>query len=293
MSGTRSDDPNDRIEHRDRRTLRALGLLAAWLEIRDLGARRLLDVYVGGAGRGHVLHYLVGLRDALGAGSLGGSGVTETAAGDVRGNAFENLITLGLNKQRDSGPAYRSLRALSPRLARDLELSRPWEPVDRLQPSDGYWMVKRLARLPSSLIEHAVAAARLEPGVHAHVVRALEARRTTLIARWLTQVTPLELESLQGPLLELSDQAIRLGYAASETTRYQVQLIGLDGAPLAPGFVVRPIGSELSITLPAALMADPYFVVRITAERKSTLLPRPLELHVSTRGSPHVIGVRR
>ena len=66
----RGDDPNDLIDHEDRRAFRALKVVASWLELDGLGPAKTLDRYVGAPKEGHVVHYVVGLDDALGAGRV-------------------------------------------------------------------------------------------------------------------------------------------------------------------------------------------------------------------------------
>src|SRR5690606_664327 len=149
----------------------------------------------------------------------------KTAAGIVRGGTFENLVTLGLKRLDQTPPREKSLLVLDPRLPDVHELSRPWEPIDRLQVSDGYWLAKRIAALPGERIQRIVARASLPQNVHTHVVRALEARRTLLIARLLQKVSPLEPIALERPSskLVIEDVAIRLGYAPIESSSYHVR----------------------------------------------------------------------
>lgn len=291
MGGTRSDDANDRVPHRDRRTLRALGVLATWLAIPDLGPARVRDVYVGAPGRGHVRHRIVGLDEALGAAGIAPASARQTAVGVVRGNALTNLVTLGLLRPDPrSGPPARNLQALPITVGADDALQTPWEPVDRLLPEDGYWMAKRMAALPGALLADAVAFADLDPVTSAHVLGALEARRTALIATWLGRVTPLELVRLRGRRLVLSDVAITLGFADDAHTRYRIGWLDEQGRAVAPPFRARPDLGELDLALPSD--PPPYLVARIVGERAAAALPRAFEAHIAMRGSAHVVGIR-
>lgn len=294
MTYPRDDDPNDRIPHRDRRTLRALGVLAAWLDLRELGPTRLVDVYVGLPGRGHVRHFVVGMEDALGAASLGPKTSGRfSAAGPVQGNVWTNLATLGLARPRArTGPVARTLKAFRPTLSARYELGHPYEPVDRLLPSDGYWIAKRLAKIPSELIQGSVGAARFsDPELARHVLRALEARRRTLVGYWFSQVTPCELEALSGRTLVLADQALREGVESSSSTHYDVQFLGDDGKALSPPRRLPPTLDEVEIQLPE--LERRYVVVRVTAVRRGKPAPRAAELHlVSDGGALRMVGIR-
>ncbi len=62
LVGTRSDDPNDRIAHERRRSLRALRLIGSWLGLDSLGERTGQDIFEDGL----VRHYLWFLGGGLG-----------------------------------------------------------------------------------------------------------------------------------------------------------------------------------------------------------------------------------
>ena len=66
MIGRRADDPNDRIPHEQRRSLRASLLLFAWLAVLDPGALNTLDSFVEESGRHFVRHYFIDFGAGLG-----------------------------------------------------------------------------------------------------------------------------------------------------------------------------------------------------------------------------------
>ena len=107
----RGDDPNDVIAHRNRRTLRSLKVLGAWLRISNINPRKTRDAYVGPPGQGHLRHYLVSLEDALGAGAVVGDR-REGLRTDLGGGTGFNLITFGLWPGTDEPPTQRRLLAL-------------------------------------------------------------------------------------------------------------------------------------------------------------------------------------
>jgi hypothetical protein len=74
MLGVRSDDPNDTVPHEDRRELRGLRIVAAFLNFTDARRGNFLDTFVPdseepGSG-GHLVHYVLDFSSALGAGNL-------------------------------------------------------------------------------------------------------------------------------------------------------------------------------------------------------------------------------
>ncbi|MFO0571321.1 MAG: hypothetical protein U0263_37175 [Polyangiaceae bacterium] len=292
MTYRRDDDPNDRVAHRDRRTLRALGVLGAWLDLRELGPSRLVDVYVGRPGRGHVEHLLVGLEDALGAAALAPSHAHAKTQGAVGGNTLENLLTLGLGEANPRAPSReRSLVAFPASLPARYELGHPYEPVDRLLPSDGYWIAKRMCAIPSALIERAVADAKLPAPIQSHVVHALEARRRTLAGYQLSLVTPLEVESVVGRRLVLSDGAIACRLVNEAESRYEIAFLDDSGRTLAPSVHARPLLGELELVVPE--LEAGYLVVRVRVERPGQAPARWFEAHFTSRsGALTLVGVR-
>ena len=71
--GRRCDDPNDTVPHEDRRELRGLRVVAAWLNYTDARRGNFYDAFVVDPGRadhaGHLVHYLLDFSSALGAGN--------------------------------------------------------------------------------------------------------------------------------------------------------------------------------------------------------------------------------
>ncbi len=64
--GTRLDDPNDKIPHQNRRSLRALRVFGAWLNHIDQKVDNTLDIFIGKNETGYVRHYLVDFDGCLG-----------------------------------------------------------------------------------------------------------------------------------------------------------------------------------------------------------------------------------
>jgi hypothetical protein len=186
----------------------------------------------------------------------------------------------------------RTLAVLSETPNPKFSLGHPWEPADRLLVSDRYWMARQVRRIPRALIERAAMHAKLEPPIAAHVVRALESRRHKLMDHWLAKVTPLEVVSLHDGVLILADSAIAHGSAIDEATLYHVSFLDDSGDEVARPAVALPQAGKLILFLPRALLRQPYFIVRIVAERYSRGA-RAFEAHIATAGSARVIGVRR
>src|SRR5262249_15058788 len=71
-TGTREDDPNDVIDHADRRELRGSRVLAAWLNHWDSREQNSMDVWMAAdrehtrSSPGYVVHYEMDMSDAFG-----------------------------------------------------------------------------------------------------------------------------------------------------------------------------------------------------------------------------------
>jgi hypothetical protein len=71
--GRRPDDPNDTVPHQDRRELRGLRVVAAWLNYTDARRGNFFDSFVvdphAPEGFGHLVHFVLDFSSALGAGN--------------------------------------------------------------------------------------------------------------------------------------------------------------------------------------------------------------------------------
>jgi hypothetical protein len=295
-SGTRGDDPNDIIPHENRRTMRALAVFANWLALDGLGPAKTVDRYVGPPGEGHVVHFVVGLDEALGAANVVRASDPPPAVGG--GSPLTRLLTLGLFPN----PRPRATQIDFPAVG-ELPLdvdpaayfpSLPWEPAERLSGPDGYWAAKRMLSLSSTHVALAIAAGSIsDPRAQRAIQVALEARRRKVASYWFGRVTPLELVSVIGSKVLLRDEAVQQGLAPPNVTDYRVNFLTSDGDRLGEGFTQHPHGSVMVFTLPDAVLRRDYVIAQVTARRSGRLLPRSFELHLSLGGQrPTAVGIR-
>jgi hypothetical protein len=296
VAGVRPGDPNDRVPHAERRTLRALGLALYWMGLRRLKPFALRDVYVGEPGRGHLLHYLVALDDAFGAEAVGREAEARLGGEGkyLDENALTALVTLGL-RRRTAPPVqtrWLSLGEFDATVAPDtFETSPPYEPMDRRLPADVYWMGKRLAAISPETILAALAAAHFsDPSARARVAEVMSARRLRAIAWAFAQVTPAEVERVDATHLTLRDQANARKIPGLKAERYAVTFVDDTGARVAPSLILAPPDTAVTIPLPKG--APDYLVVRAQAIHAGGVAPRPIEIHlVKERAGVRVVGV--
>jgi len=296
ISGIRDDDPNDLVPHRDRRTLRSLKVVAAFLKLSRIGPHSIADVYVGPEGEGHVRHYLVGLDDALGASDI----VRES---DPRPEVaplppFESLVTLGLAPSPKRPPTQTEFPSIGD-LPEDLDPARfeppdPYEPMDRLLPSDGYWAAKRIATLSRTAIWAAIREARIDDApTRARLAEILLARRRAILEHYYGQVSPLEVVSDARGDIVIGDKAILDGIADAKQTRYSLVFLDEEGREVAKRQRWKASGKTFRLPLTDETRAVPYLVVRIVVIRDGKASPRAFEVHlVQEGGKPRVVGVR-
>jgi len=187
--GIRVGDPNDKIPHERRRSLRGLWVLAAWLNNTDVRRQNTLDTFLAVSGdKGFVRHYLIDFGDSLG------------AAGDrekYKGEGYETRIDWSELGKRFLAmgllypywtPLHRSpFRSVGIFESEIFEPER-WTPIvanpafDEAEPADTFWGASILARFTPELIAAGVAAAEYsEEGAAAYVTRILVERRAKLL----------------------------------------------------------------------------------------------------------------
>jgi hypothetical protein len=302
VKGDRSDDPNDRVSHEDRRSLRALKLIFGWLGMTEGGAQVLRDAYVGAPGRGHVVHYVAGLGGALGADAV----VRALAPSDddtdlASRNVWITLASLGLYQQKprltsNRWPAIGEYPAAWS--VEQFHTSPPSAPMDRAGPADLYWAAKRIAAVEPATLARALDAASYTDSTARKLLDELIRERQSLAVRWgFSLVTPCEVERIEPPqqggraVLVLRDEALARGLSQAATTTYRIEVIDDTGKRLAePQTLGISGGSLFAIRLPERL--PPYLVLRLTTVRRRDRAPRPMEVHVrSSGGAVRVVGV--
>ena len=280
MSTRRPGDKNDWFSPIDRRSLRALPLLALWLGLRSVGPKHTRDYFIGTPRNGYLRHYIDRLEHSLSLRSPRFVRERVDAVGDVSGNLLKNLWTLGLASRPPSVPgAYDDrLKGFSPRLnPTSYRMGRPYEPADFLRAEDAYWITKRMMRIPRGLIDHFIQ----ESGITDHALRdqlaqTLEARRASLARHWFARGSPMEFVSL-GEHLVLADNALVWSLANDYSTRYQVSFLDAEGVRLRPDTQLFPKHDSVTIPMPNA--PGDYLIVRIQSQRGNHSPPPPAEFH--------------
>ncbi len=299
IASTRPDDPNDFLPHVDRRTLRTLFHVTAWLDLRRLTPRILGDVYVGKRGKGHVQHQLVGLDGALGADNFDDAVAWAEDPDREGSNFFLKMFSLGLSPKPPGfypTPDVDGVGLIAPVLLPERwDMSPPFEPTDRILPGDAYWFAKRLAAVPPSMVRKVVREARVESAANKWLVERLLQRRRALIAHGYAQTTPCDVAAIvdEPRALTLVDYAVFGGYVPTSQRSYRVRVLDDEGDPVLPERGVAATGAIVRVPLVASLDELDYFVVQVHAAVGDQLVPRPVEVHINNDASKlRVVGVR-
>ncbi len=254
--GRRADDPDDRVAHQDRRELRGLRIVAAWINYTDARRGNFLDAFVpdddADDGRGHLVHYLLDFSSALGAGNddwksarYGHEYFFDPA------HVLWRVATLGL-----VAPAWANLPLAHPALgyfdatAFDPEAWRTTYPnplFDAATVRDGFWGAKLVSAFSDADLAVLTRAGEWSDPRAAVILAERLRERQRRIARvyfdW-RRIAPLDdfgLDDRAG--LHFRDLAVENGVAVREDARYRRRVTGGAWAPTTPGAVL-PVGAQ-------------------------------------------------
>ncbi len=280
QTGTRPDDPNDRVPHERRRVLRGMRVFAAWLNHTDMKDDNGLDMYVGD----HLVHYLVDFGEAF------GGHQSEHQQPEI---GFEYsfdwaaqpraLVSFGLWHRRWEHQRETKWKQVGYFSAIDYDPAHwkvlyPYVPFKLADRADLYWGAKLVMRFDRPMLEAAVATGELgDPEAAKYLVDVLMARRAAIGAAFLDRVTPLDDLQFTGGRLCGTDLARKYQAAADG------ELI-VDGVRIA----IAPDG-QVCATVP---MTAGYHIAHVQIGRSAHTTP-VLEVHYVGGDAPHVVGLVR
>ncbi|MFN0149872.1 MAG: hypothetical protein ACKVU1_04055 [bacterium] len=230
FQGRRKDDPNDRINHEDRRTLRGLRIFSAWVQNFDTKQGNTLDTFVEEDGRHFVRHNLIDFTATLGAGGRGpvaryGHEYTLDFA-----STSARILTLGLREngwRRLTRPAGMSEIGYF-----QTEVFGPYEyePIqhnsafDNMTDRDAYWAAKIISAFTDEHIGAVVAEARYrDPAAAAYMAKTLAERRDKLAREIFDRSAPLDFFQADGGVVGFRDIGIERGIYRDEPVKYRAR----------------------------------------------------------------------
>ncbi|HLV21173.1 MAG TPA: hypothetical protein VKZ49_09835 [Polyangiaceae bacterium] len=311
--GRRDDDPNDVIPHEDRRDLRGMRVLAAWIHHFDSREQNTLSTFIETApGKGYVRHNVLDFGDSLG--SLWtppelGRRIGHAYYLDV-GDVLEDWVTLGLLERPwdrasfgPSGPvfAYFDVKSFEP---------ASWKPgypnpaFSRMRERDAAWMARILSRFTDAHLRALIATTDLrDPLLEQELSRILIGRRDRILARYLLGLSPLTAPVLsrEGDTVRLClrDAALDAATVRADTRGYRAR--GFWGEPLQATQlpVEGPLtGARACVALPvvagASIERPRYLIVDVLASKGNGWQP-PSRVHLYATGAAafHIVALER
>ena len=230
-SGKRSDDPNDIIPHQDRRELRGLIAISAFLNHGDMRGPNSLDMYVTENGKNYVKHYLIDFGSTLGVDGLGPKKPFKGFAYlvDFR-DILLNIFTLGLYIYPWEKIELPDIKGAGSFEA-DAYSSGNWKPdypnaaLMHATNLDGYWGAKIVMAFTDEHIKTIVKEAKYsDPRAEEYMIRTLIKRRDKTGRYWYNKVNPLDRFKVDKNVLRFDDMAVVGHLEKVEDTKYKWKL---------------------------------------------------------------------
>jgi hypothetical protein len=241
FEGTRDDDPGDVVPHQDRRELRGLRLLDAWLERHDERAGNTVDMWhadnqaVPDSSPGHVIHNQLDTSEILGSTwdwdpisvRLGYSYVLDW--GDLSGD----FVTLGARRrpwdtwQHKPGDSFFALYDVEHFDPEAWKNEYPVSAFSRMTERDGAWMARILARFTPEMVGALARSGRLtDPGKTAYLEQVLQGRLDKVLERYLTRLSPVTDVHVEGTSVCGVDLVEWRGMRDAGAFRYTARVLG-------------------------------------------------------------------
>ncbi len=303
----RSDDPNDVVNHEDRRELRGARLLAAWLNHSDAREQNTLDVWSKQGGRNFIRHYYIDFGDCFGS-RWDWDGLTRRLGHSYYfdpEHVLFDFLSLGLiSRPWNRATINKEAEIFGYFSAQDFVPSRwrvayPNPSFSRMTYRDALWMVRIISRFSDAHIKAMVRAGQLtDPRAEAYLVRTLIKRRDIILQEYLTRYAPLDRFRLvrrkpgkAEQSLCFEDLAVKHKLVKHRKVLYKMRFLGGDKLERELGWlqfnpdpehpsrscVVFPIGDTRPADLATAKAADNdplrYGVLKIYIHQKPTLPP--------------------
>jgi hypothetical protein len=234
LVGTRRDDPNDTVAHENRRDLRGLRVVAAFINYTDARRGNLFDTFVRDDpdrenSRGHLVHFVLDFSSALGAGNVDWKDPklgNEYLFDPVK--VLPRVLTLGF-----ISPAWARIPLTHPALGYfESSLFDPdgWKPsyrnlvFARATARDLFWGAKLVTALDAEDLRAAVRAGAWSDPRAEELLYGILAERRRRIARAYfdpVRINPADRWDVRGSELAFEDLAVAAGVVDSSVVRFR------------------------------------------------------------------------
>ena len=310
FDGLRDDDPNDVFPHEDRREVRGMVVLSAWLNHIDSRAENNMDAWIEVGDGGYLRHYVLDAGDSFGqvfpSSLLLSQSFGLTNYVDLR-HIAEDFLTLGVIDR----PYFGARRGRAGDVLGYYDVERfdaegwhngyPNPAFDRATERDRAWMARIIASFTDEHLRAAIASGRFASLTTAsELFRILRGRRRRILERYLVRLSPLTAPRVEGATLCLTDLALRVGLRFEDGRRYEAR--AWDDWPREgrrPATVSRGRSGEVCVALPSFEGASPaaprYRVVDVVAQSIGHPPSAPARVHLYQLGPREfrVVGLER
>src|SRR5215470_14663243 len=310
-SGRWGGDPNDVIDHEDRRELRGSRILGAWLNHHDARSQNTLATWIDdGDGRGHIEHDILDWGDTLG-GLMQWDSVSRRVGFTYYidfGAIGADFATFGFVQRpwerAKFGPAGKIWGYFDDAefVPEDWHVGYPNVAFSAMQESDGAWMARIISHFDDATIEAIVNEAKLSsPIARSELIRILKGRRDRIVRRYLLRLSSLErprLEDGQSRLTSLGSSVPASGRVVCVVDRAEAAGLGAAPEPSARIWYSGTTGAELPVShrgdaeLCTAIpdLGNAQRVLDLSTGRPGQA---PLRIHLQGGDSPRVVGLER
>ncbi|MDP8209018.1 MAG: hypothetical protein P9L92_20310 [Candidatus Electryonea clarkiae] len=288
-SGTRSDDPNDRIAHQDRRVLRALRVFGAFTNHSDIRIDNTLDVFIGENDEGYIKHYMLDFGEAF-----GGHGAEHDWLWDGHehyfnfGQMFKNLATFGIideNWEEVGYTGWESVGAFESTIFNPESWRETYQflPVRLALPDDDYWAAKILGALKEDHLRTLVKAAKYpDPEAEEYIIATLMQRKEKIIEYCMSRVAPVELRSLEDGRMVLEDFERALSQNEDNRYKYVIKFYNDNGKVISPEFKIAD--ADIVFTVPVSVKSlvevEGYLRIDVRRYNKNNDMTPPAQFHI-------------
>ncbi len=282
----RKEDPEDAVNHRDRREIRALSVFSMWLNNYDVRESNALDMEVVENGKPVLKHYLIDFNSALGAAH---GGPKPPMFGHEHmidyGESAKAFFSLGLwekpwqekwriaNEQPHESPAvgYFSNEGFDPE---SHKVQLPYETFRVLTKADGFWAAKIMMSFTDEDVRAMVKAGQYSREEDEdYITKTLIERRDMIGRYWFSQTTPLDQFELSGNVLRFRDLALHYGWGDPDAIDYTAEVFS-GSQRRKPSEILTSQEPVFSLN-PQCMSSNQTIEVRIRVSRRGDEDPNP------------------
>jgi len=236
--GVRPDDPNDRVPHEDRRELRGLRAVAAWIHYTDGRRGNTYDTFIPDGAKphalGHIEHYLLDFSSTLGSGNIAYKSPKDGHEYFVDPPVIgASLFTLGLRVKpwEDTPPlanpalGYFEAATFQPD---KWKTTYPNPLFDQATSRDLFWGAKLVSSFTDDDLRTVIAAGKWsDPAAERALFAILRERRQRIAREYFSteRINPIDRFVADGALT-FDDLAVQAAVASAESARYKFRFPG-------------------------------------------------------------------